>query len=545
MPPSNEPDAAWLHALWGQRATLSPLAEGGRAILSGRDAGERVLHLPSAIAAAAVRRAAAAHAAAHWRFGAPAQPRAALKPVQQALFGVLEDARVEALAMRELPGLRALWLPFHAGPDAPAGNGFEALLARLARSLLDPAHADPHPWVERARAAFLAGDGSAAAVREAASRLGHEIGQMRLPFNPRTHAVHALYRDDGSWLWEFDADLPASDTPLAADALPRDGAASEALDAPAEGAPTRYAEWDARIGRYRADWCSVYVLPPPATVPARGLPRVPAARVARVLAVLPTDTPRHAGRAAWGEEFHAMALVDAQVQWRTRQAPDARVYRRRVAPSPPMAVQVLLDTSASTGQRTSAGRTWLEGAASLALGCAARLEAAGHDCSLLAFASRTRHRVELRPVKHWHEAAGARDVAGRAAALRGSGSTRTGGALRHAAALALARARGEGRHPVVLLFSDGEAHDVDVPDAAYLRADLRRAIAEAERAGIAVRCVGRQPSYNRVHETSGLHPWPGPAGPAGAAHPRPRRGDGHDDPALQADGGGFPRRTVP
>lgn len=76
------------------------------------------------------------------------------------------------------------------------------------------------------------------------------------------------------------------------------------------------------------------------------------------------------------------------------------------------------------------------------------------------------------------------------AAVRPAGSTRTGAALRHAAALAREQAGRDGdTRPAVLLLTDGEPHDVDVADPAYLRADLRRAIAEAERGGIPVRCV--------------------------------------------------------
>lgn len=493
MPRSSEPGAAWLHALWGQRAALVPLENGPRAILSGRDGADRVLHLPPAMTGRVTVHAAAAHAAAHWRFGGAPQARSALKPVQQALFGVLEDARIEAHAMADLPGLRALWLPFHVGPDAPAGNGFDALLARLARSLLDPSHADPHPWVVRAQTAFSRAASDSAAIRELASRLGNEIGQMRLPFNPRTYVTHAAYRDDGSWLWEPDAELPASDTPLAAAGEPQGGAGTEAVDAPPEAPPTNYAEWDARIGRYRADWCSVYLAARPAAAVTRRLPTAAPAQVARVLRSLPADAPRHGGRAAWGDEFHAMALVDAQVQRRARQVPETRVYRRREALPARWAVQVLLDSSASTAQRTASGGAWLDHAAALALACADQLEATGHDCALLAFRSRTRQRVELQPLKHWDEPARRGDIARRVAALRGEGSTRTGGALRHAAALALDRARSAGRRPAILLFSDGEPHDLDVPDPAYLRADLRRAIAEAEAAGIAVRCVGAAP----------------------------------------------------
>lgn len=488
MPPSKaEGAAAWLHALWGRAAAVAALKNGARPILSGRGPEDRVLHLPPG-GRRAWERAACAHAAAHWRFGAPAQARAALKPVQQALFGVLEDARVETRALGELPGLRALWLPFHAGPDAPAGNGFEDLLARLARCLIDAAHEDRHPWVVRACTAFLACDGTPEAVRLLASRLGNDIGQMRLPFNARTYAVHAAYRDDGSWLWERDEELPASQTPLAADADGK-GAADDTQDVAPEGPPTAYPEWDARIGRYRAGWCSVYMRAAEHATASRLLPAAAPGEVARVLAALPPGPPANAGRAAWGEEFDPMALLDTRLQRLAGQPPDLRVFRRRTTLPPRRAVQLLVDASASTGE--PAGTTWLDRGLALALATAARLEAGGHACAIAAFASRTRERVELRVLKHWQERTASAEVTARACALRPGGSTRSGAALRHAAALAREQARQDaGSSPAVLLFTDGEPHDVDVPDASYLRADLRRAIAEAERRGIAVRCVG-------------------------------------------------------
>jgi hypothetical protein len=37
--------------------------------------------------------------------------------------------------------------------------------------------------------------------------------------------------------------------------------------------------------------------------------------------------------------------------------------------------------------------------------------------------------------------------------------------------------------------TDGEAHDVDAPDPRYLRADLARAVAEAEGTGVVVRSL--------------------------------------------------------
>lgn len=444
-------EAGWLHALWGERVRVAPHAAARPQLAPG------LLRLPGA--EAALRRAACAHAAAHWRFGGPPQPRRGLKPIQQALLETLEDARVEWLALRELPGLRALWLPFHER-DAPQGLDFAALLARLARSLL-AGDVDPHPWIARVCSEFFTPAGELrlegpAAVRALASRLGNDMGQMRLPFNAGSHRVHAAYRDDGSWLWEPEEAQPEADA---------------GVPPPLDEEPHLYPEWDERIGRYRDDWCQVRVRAA-ALEPLRALPRAePPA-----LDGLARSSPRMAGRAAWGDEFHAMVLVDACVQRRAGQAPEPQVYRRRDRAPALLAVQLLVDASASS-------EGLLGGWLAQALACARELEAQGHASALLAFASWTRERVEVRPLKHWDESAAAPAVLARCRALASGGSTRLGAALRHAAAEA---ARQPGRQPVVAVFSDGEVHDADA-SAAYLQADLRRALAEAARAGVLVR----------------------------------------------------------
>lgn len=503
MPPSSEPPPAWggwLHALWGQRAVVAampPAADGAalpRPVLTGREGQARVLHLPPG-SGHAWGLAAAAHAAAHWRHGAPPQPRAGLHPLQQALHGVLEDARVEALALRELPGLRALWAPFHAGTGAGAAADAASLLARLDRALLLPEPADPHPWVARVRAELGGLDGGLARatptqLRGLASRLGHALGQTRLPFEPRGWHPHAAYRDDGSWLWEPDAERPPHPVPLGADAG-EGGAADQDASAPADTLLASYPEWDARIGRYRPGWCQVHagqaLSPRPHRLPP--LDAAGAAALAALHAALPTHAPRPAGRAAAGDDLDGMAAIDARLALQDRQPPDPRVWVARVAPPRPLAVQLLVDASASTAAPAGDGCRLLERLLALALAASARLQAAGHDTAVSSFASWTRARVVVRPVQHWHEPAAAAAVRERAARQPAAGSTRSGAALRHGTAQACARAARRGRQPVVLLLSDGRPHDVDAPAPGYLRGDLHRALREARQAGAVARVL--------------------------------------------------------
>ena len=100
-------------------------------------------------------RAALAHVLAHFQFGGGKFPLGSLKPVQIALVSLIEDARVEQLAIGRFPGLRRFWLPFHLA-DASGVVTAPALMARLARALLDPGYFDTHAWVSKGRDLFFA-----------------------------------------------------------------------------------------------------------------------------------------------------------------------------------------------------------------------------------------------------------------------------------------------------------------------------------------------------------------------------------------------------
>ncbi len=479
-----------LHAIWQHG---EPHAD-RRAVLTLEEALDPVLHLPTSDQAANdLPLAMAAHAAAHLRFGGEAQSRKGLKPVQQALLGVLEDARVEWLAQQELPGLRAVWWAFHDDAAALRGAGFEDLLARLSAKLLDPSHHDPHAWVARVQRMFFEPDGrtlalrTPAQVREAASLLGNDIGQMRLPFNARTYTVHARYRDDNTHLWLPDASLPPSDTTLQADAAPPTEEAPAASPEPARTEPDAvHAEWDHRIGRYRPRWCSVYGGEPPGGPPAwaPGALAHGQRQLVRRLAGIGGPWRRGSGRSAEGDELHHAALIDSALDLRGQRTPDPRIHRRPWRPTPPLAVLLLIDASASTGRGDAQGSELLVRLQRSAATASLALQRLGHRSGLWAFSSQGRHRIDMPCLKHWDQ-----DLP-TFARLHGGGSTRIGAALRHALQLCEGDAReNPGWRRVVVLLTDGEPHDIDVHDPRYLSADLQRAAHEAGGRGVDVRAL--------------------------------------------------------
>jgi nitric oxide reductase NorD protein len=449
--------APYLRSLWNITPTLLDIAEpqATRPFLSPLG-----LHLPLRAPADAPPgwfHAAAAHAAAHLVFSQHRFDSAGLRPVTQALLGALEDARVEWLASRELPGLRRLWLPFHAIElsDTPS---FEDLLRRLARSLLDPQQHDPHPWVAKARRLFFvdeAGDMLALrqpeALRHAASLLGHDIGQMRLQFNARLYQVMPSYRDDNSCLWL--ADERRADTEHEIAAAPVAPAAAMQRH--------RYPEWDRLVPMYRSDWCTVH--DDSAMLPAS--PR-PAPQRSRLMA-----QPE-------GEEFDLDALVDAAIARRSGHAAEPRVYQRMQATRDAGSTLLLLDTSASTAGVLPAARA-------AALGCAAAIDRARGECAIHGFCSDGRHAVHYTQLKAFGEALGPACLA-RLMGLRSRLSTRLGAALRHATQLIATR---HGALRRVLLLTDGRPHDVDVHDPHYLVEDARQAVREAARRGVLMQCV--------------------------------------------------------
>lgn len=471
-----------LRALWGRDIAVIDDADSPHLA-------QGVIHLPPH-AEPPWRLAAAAHAAAHLVFSPPVFDGRGLKPVVRALVGVLEDARVETLAGRELPGLARLWRAQHVVTPLD-GDGVDVLLLRLARALADPACDDPHPWVRKGRALFfldtaagVMAEPRAERLREIASRLGHDLGQMRLQFNARSHRSGPDYRDDHRWMWPElvgdDAAPPASSPPA--------GRSAPEVETPNEGTP--HPEWDRLIARLRPAWCRVQegIALPADTPQTPPVDPAPPRSLRRAL------LGRHAtGR--WRVQHEGMSLdLDALLRERAARrsgtAIDGRWWRARSRERRVGHVLLLVDQSASTGAARPDGATQLQAASAWAWQAARALAAIGLVPAIAGFSSNGRHAVRWQPVLGFGAPldGGAR---ARLAALASGGSTRLGAALRHAARQ-LARHRDGER--IVLVVSDADVHDIDVHDPRYLADDAHHAVCHARRQGLRMACLLTDPA---------------------------------------------------
>ena len=508
----------YLRALWGRDFRLltcvQPVTQ-LRPYLS-----ELGIHLPPNYASHRgpllrdLYRAAAAHAAAHDAFSQVRFERRKLKPVQLAIIALLEDARVEQLAIDAMPGLRRLWLQFF-DPRGRDSTSVDALLLRLSHVLLDPSLTDDNPWVVKAKRLYLASQACGSdpqPLRELGILLGNDLGQMRAQFNAKSYLVEPLYRDDNVFLWDSDTppestrteDAGFTDRDTATDVHPRfDEHASDAAhvrqrDVAAaandtgtgnDDASLRYPEWDERIGCLRQHWCRI-VEHVPRSVHAHPLhkafERTPATtqRLAQALQARKRGHMQRLRRQPEGDEFEIDALVRAQLALRIGQPPDAGLYRRSRRQTPDLSVLLLLDLSQST--RAALGdATLLALIRQASVLLAEAIAQCGDRIAIHGFNSNGRHEVNYFRFKEFDEPLDDA-MLGRLAAVEGSLSTRMGAAIRHASRL-MRHCRSTQR--LVLLLTDGEPHDIDVYQPGLLASDAAHAVKRSEAEGTPVFCL--------------------------------------------------------
>ncbi|MGE0005092.1 MAG: nitric oxide reductase activation protein NorD [Parvibaculaceae bacterium] len=459
-----------------------------------------------------------AHIGAHLAYGQARLPVGSLKPVQVALAGLIEDARVEALAAADYPGLARLWRRFHRAEASPALTA-ELLMLRLSRALIDPSFVDGDPWVTKAKAMFFAARDDwrdPAMSRRIGGLLGNDIGQMRIQFNAKSYVVEPSYRDDNLGLWDWGEPPPeqaeTAETILEAvrlsekedkdkgekrdrndDASPANRA-TRVTEVPEDaGIPiARHAEWDHISSILRHDWTTIVEFKP-RPVSAAAIDGILAEhadveqRIARLVKAAKISRPVRMRRQPQGDSLDLDASIRAMIDYRTGVTPDARIYETKEMRARDLSVLLLLDISESTRDRVRDTTTTV---IALERAAAALLAQAMADLddpfAIHAFCSNGREEVRYYRVKDFAE--GNSDVLkARLAGLRGMLSTRLGAALRQAGAEI---ERQVTHRKLVLVITDGEPSDIDVADRKYLVEDARKAVHELAHRGIDVFCVG-------------------------------------------------------
>jgi nitric oxide reductase NorD protein len=510
---------AFITALWGHVPLLRALANDGRDVPQRRvSIAGPLIRMPEVFrgvqgdAARALFRAAAAHAQAHLVLGRYPFPVGSLKPLQVALVNLIEDARIERLAMSRLPGLRRLWAPYHvATPSGVAAA--PTLMARLSRALFDPAYVDDDSFVSKGRAMFAAAEPNLddpVISREMGMLLGNDLGQMRVQFNAKTYVVEPVYRDDGLGLWDFGETAPPSGETIE---LPADAVRLRRRDAPASGnisnepdqeqttmgrarpvAPdqrgvviARYPEWDREHAIERPEWTVVREVAAAVGEPRQVEEALERAkdlrdRIARLVRGVRIGRAVRLNRQHEGHDLDLDALLDAGISLRTGREPDPRIFRASTSAYRDLSALLLIDTSESTSDRLASGATILD-VERLAVAVLAEVMNELRDpFGLLAFASDGREDVKMTTVKTFKETYD-RGCRARLAGLRSGYSTRLGAALRHAGHLAGQTMSGR---KLLIVLTDGEPSDIDVSDPLDLVEDARRAAVGLHCAGIDV-----------------------------------------------------------
>ena len=529
---------SYLRALWGRDFVLRPTSgdyvgrEGLRPYLEGG-----IIHLPDAmddlngIPGLELYRAACAHAAAHLDHAHEPISAWVLNPMQMFLIGLIEDARIETLAIREFPGLYNLWAQFHDLPVAGKKNPVVSPLERLASALLHgEARAEDAPLVREMLAAFQWRIGENAEDNRLSRDLGIDL-YNRIQQDVVMPSWHKLetevgipYRDDNRMIWQFTENvggakefLPGAEYPghetapiigkvneingdltgddieearhLETELFPDEG--DDISDTEMEGkepvsVPYHYNEWDYQVQLYRPNWVTVLEKRQPNGDPSEIDLILDKYKpiTSRLQYIIDGLIPQGIVRKRHQEEGDEIDINDAiklMIDLRRGEVPDPRVHIRYERKVRDLAVMLLLDLSESTNDSVrGSDKSIIQLAREAAVLLACAVDAIGDPFAIHGFSSNTRHDVQYYRFKDFGQPYDDQ-VKARLAGMQGSYSTRMGAAFRHAAHHLSHQPQVK---KLLLLVSDGEPSDIDVQDPQYLRYDTKKAVQELVRDGI-------------------------------------------------------------
>ena len=466
-------------------------------------------------------RAGLAHVGAHLVHSNKIFPIGELKPIQVALVSLLEDARVEFLAMQSFPGLRNLWQPFHvAKPSGP--KLVPLLLSRLARALIDREYKDKDGWVQKGRDMFFDSNNDMtdpAMCRNIGVLLGNDLGQLRAQFNAKTYVVEPAYRDDNMGLWDFgdQQSQEEDDEGIFIEAMRMDreekeddSSENEEQNDTDEGeqqyharestdsdqreseVAVRYPEFDYLTGSERPNWtCVVEYFPDFGN--AYKIDRILenhndlVNRITNLIQTAKVSLPERLHRQSAGESLDLDACINAVISRRMGDTPDPRIYSTTERKHRDLSVMVLLDISNSTNDIVpKEGTSVLELEIQATSLLAYAMSELDDPFAISAFCSDGKEDVHYYRIKDFNSPY---DTTARAqlAGLQGKLSTRMGAAMRHATKDLVAQRT---HRRLLLVISDGEPSDIDVDDQQYLVEDARKVVRSISRLGIDTFCVG-------------------------------------------------------
>ncbi len=538
----------YLRALWARDFFMRPTAgdfetrEGYRPYIE-----DYLLHLPDAfddfapeghepVSGLELYRATAAHCAAHVVETKLPISAEALNPLQMAVIGVVEDARVEALSVRRFPGLKQLWSKLHtATPEMKGSIG--DYLNRLARALLDDSYQDDDAWIVEARTLFAQAQGKLDNNHtswEIGVQLAHGLNQKKIAFNPRKDLLSAPYRDDNRYFWEFEefdfnkaanagyesfkqvrkyvsavemanevnvenaGDDAEEIWVLETELFPYEdmGKSFNELEGKEPVSdPFHYSEWDYQIQLERPAWATVLEKRAKTGDLAiiEGITAQYKREIHRMKFLLDAMQPQGVQRIRRledGDEIDINAAIASFTDIRLGNQPDPRIMMRSVRKTRDFSILVLLDLSESTNDKVQdqeySVRELTQQACVL---LADAINKVGDPFAIHGFCSDGRHDVEYYRFKdfdqHWDETPKAK-----LAGMTGQLSTRMGAAIRHAGHhLQLQRSAKK----LLIVITDGEPADVDVRDPQYLRYDTKKAVEEVAKLGVTTYCMSLDP----------------------------------------------------
>jgi nitric oxide reductase NorD protein len=502
----------YLHALWGRDFAIKPITVNQVKNAPRQPFVEKSsIHVPAyfddfvldgvtLFTGLEIYRAAATHAAAHIIYSKQKFPDRLANEWQRAVIATIEDARVEALSIRNFPGLKRLWTTQHIVTslhNQTAGD----FLNRLSRALLDEHYQDDNPWIARGRAMFLAADDLE--KHNFSWDIGLELEQSfphrKMKSDNLPGKAGAPYRDDNRNFWESaNSDsiepmvvpwlkLMASDQTVSGTEDDKKYMHTRMRIKDAVASNTYgYPEWDYRTEVSTPSWVTLRERDAVAgdlaiieDITAQNMHLI--TRLKNLLLAIQHKGVRRVRKQEEGDEIDINAAVRAMMDIRMGILPDSRIMMSSLRKTRDISVLVLLDLSGSANQRIHGqDYTVLQLTQKVCVLFAEAIEAVGDPLAIHGFNSRGRHDVDYFRFKDFDQPYDDIPKA-KIAGMAGQRSTRLGAAIRHAIHHLNEHKSGK---KLLMTITDGAPADIDMPDRHYLRYDLKHAISEAKQSGI-------------------------------------------------------------